>query len=523
MFTLHYQGRIINVRESENVLDAFLRQGVEIPFSCRNGTCHTCLQRCVEGELPERSQQGLRAELIAQGYFKACCCVPLGDMKVVPPAAIFSPALLHSKEMLSPLVGRLLFEPPGNFGYRPGQFINLRRRDGVVRSYSLAGLPEDYFLEIHVQRREGGQMSNWLLDILQLGDEIEMCGPEGDCYYSQSMQGHPLLLVATGTGIAPVYAVVLDALKHGHASPIHVYHGGSEERQFYLREQWCVLARQHVNLHYHECLSGAGNVPLAMQAGRVHEVAFTQQTDLQGWHVFLAGHVMMVEGGEQLAAERGVVAANLHSEAFFLRNLRKAARQQNARSGKAGDDKYPPRDLELWNALRQGEMLREVLLDFYGRAFQDSRLASFFHGTTQRRAIEKQYLFMRQLMTGEKIYFGDRPKNAHHWMVISDELFDYRGNIMMECLRAQGLPEHMVQRFHRLEEFYRGDIVKSEPFARRMGGVEIPFEGLDKIVLDVGTLCDVCGCEISSGEMVRYHVRLGKIYCDTCGPQDNGH
>ena len=157
-----------------------------------------------------------------------------------------------------------------------------------------------------------------------------------------------------------------------------------------------------------------------------------------------------------------------------------------------------------------------MLRDFYGRVYQDAKLASFFEGVTQQRLVEKQYLFTRQILTGEKIYFGDRPRNTHHWMVISDDLFDYRAGIMKSCLREHGVPEPMVQRFMEIEEFYRRDIVKSAPFARIKGGREVPFEGFGEITLDVGTLCDACEREVAAGEQAIYHMRMGKIYCSDC-------
>ncbi len=83
-------------------------------------------------------------------------------------------------------------------------------------------------------------------------------------------------------------------------------------------------------------------------------------------------------------------------------------------------------------------------------------------------------------------------------------------------MRKHGLPEDMVHRFMEIEGYYRPDIVKAAPFARRMGDIEIPFEGFDELVMDVGTLCDSCGREVAVGEKVIYHVRLGKIYCSEC-------
>lgn len=173
-------------------------------------------------------------------------------------------------------------------------------------------------------------------------------------------------------------------------------------------------------------------------------------------------------------------------------------------------------DPEMWQALQEGTLMSRILEDFYTHVFEDERLAPFFEGVTRRRAIEKQFSFMRQLITGEKVYFGDRPRNAHHWMVISNELFDYREQLMVDCLRRHGLAEALVERWRAMEEHFRGDIVKDEPWKRKMGDVELPVDGYEETVLDVGSLCDGCGAEIDAGVEVRYHLRLGSIYCPGC-------
>jgi ferredoxin-NADP reductase/truncated hemoglobin YjbI len=517
---LKYEGRDVSSREGETVLDAFLRQGVTVPFSCRNGICHVCLQRCVRGHIPPVAQNGLRPELRGQGYFMTCKCVPLGDMEIAPPTDLYATTLVHSKEMLSPYVCKLLIEPISSVVYHAGQFINLRRHDGLIRSYSLAGLPEeDYFLEIHVQRKDGGAMSNWILDELKPGDELDIQGPSGECYYQDAVRGDPLLLAGTGTGIAPLYGIVRDALHNRHEGEIHLYHGGRDTDRFYLRDKLREMEELHANFHYHECISGNPSPPDGAFAGRVHEVAFSRHKDLHGWHVYLAGLTEMVDSGEQLAVKHGASPDAIHTDAFALRDLRKDKRDSQHAAPPPPDSvkaKYPPPDPELWAALHEGELLTAVLRDFYTRVYQDDRLASFFEGVTKQRLIEKQFLFTRQILTGEKIYFGDQPRNTHHWMVISEELFDYRSNIMLTCLREAGLPEPMVQRFMAIEEYYRHDIVKTTPFPKLIGDMEMPLEGFNELVMDVGTLCDSCEREVAAGEKVIYHVRLGKIYCSDC-------
>jgi len=512
------QNRDIHSREAENVLDALLRQGINIPFSCRSGVCHICVQQCTHGDIPPVAQKGLSPELVKENHFLACQCTPMGDMHITAPSGLFQTVLVHSKEMLSPYVCKILLEPPEAFIYKAGQFVNLRRPDGITRSYSLASLPaEDYFLELHVQRQDGGIMSNWLIDELKVGDGIDIQNAEGSCHYQATASDHPLLLIGTGTGMAPLLGIVRDALHHNHRHEIHLYHGGRNQDRFYLHDQLRELEQAHSNFHYYECISGTAAVPENTCAGRADEVAFARHQNVHHWNVYLAGLAEMVDNGTLLAARHGAAPHDIHSDAFTLRDLRQNSRSDSHKKPEEDDSaKYPPPDAALWAALQDGKLLTTVLTDFYTLVYADEKLASFFSGVTKQRLIEKQYLFIRQILTGEKVYFGDRPRNSHHWMVISDELFDHRESLMLHCLQKHGLPEPMIQRFMEMEGFYRRDIVKATPFARVVGGIEKPFEGFDEITMDVGTLCDSCIREVEAGEKVIYHVRIGKIYCSDC-------
>lgn len=171
---------------------------------------------------------------------------------------------------------------------------------------------------------------------------------------------------------------------------------------------------------------------------------------------------------------------------------------------------------ELWNALGQGEKLTEILQDFYARVFSDPKLNTFFDGVTKQRVIEKQYNFLYEILTGEPVYFGERPRNAHHWMVISDELFDYREQVLAEVARQHGLSDASIAQWRTLNEAFRKQIVKTRPFPKKMGGVIFPLEGYETLTLTVGSMCDDCLGEMAEGHRATYHVRTGKTYCDTC-------
>jgi truncated hemoglobin YjbI len=177
---------------------------------------------------------------------------------------------------------------------------------------------------------------------------------------------------------------------------------------------------------------------------------------------------------------------------------------------------YPEPDPGLWELLDQGRVARAVFEDFYAKVYADPRLAPFFANVTMDRSIDKQFSFFKQCVTGEKIYMGDRPRNAHHWMIISHELFDHRQHLMRETLLAHGLDEAGIARWTRFEEYFRPDIVKTSQWPRQIGGELVMNDGFAHEVLGEASLCDHCGAEIDAGSTVLYHRRLGTIACNAC-------
>ncbi len=171
---------------------------------------------------------------------------------------------------------------------------------------------------------------------------------------------------------------------------------------------------------------------------------------------------------------------------------------------------------ELWDALGGGDGLRALLVRFYDRVYEDERLSPFFHATTKEWAIDHQFAFLRQIMTGEDVFFGDRPRNAHHWMVISDELFDYRERLFQEELRRVGLPADRIHEFQAIHERFRKQIVKTCPFPKKRRGVALPLDGWESIALSAGGICDSCATILEKEASAFYHVRTGKVACDAC-------
>lgn len=197
-------------------------------------------------------------------------------------------------------------------------------------------------------------------------------------------------------------------------------------------------------------------------------------------------------------------------------SVEKLRQKQNSKTRRKGDLAPNP---AMWSALKEGQLLNEILDDFYTQVFNDPQLAPFFKDSTKQRAIEKQYLFLKGIFTGEKCYFGERPRNAHHWMVISNDLFDYREQLMEDTLRKHGLSDALIKQWRAVEEVYRKQIVKSEPFGKKIGGIEIPADGYETDILTVGSMCDNCERELEPGSQVTYHIRTGKTFCINCTPE----
>ena len=186
MTTITYQGVLYESKTNESVLDALLRHNIDIPYACKAGVCNACVMISDDGELSKNCTIGLKEDLVEQGYFLSCQCIPSAPVTVrkTDDYDLFSQALVIQKDFLSKDVCRLKLHLATDLYYRAGQYINLRGPEGQIRSYSLASLPlEDSFLELHIKRMPNGLVSNWLFDDVNLGSTIELQGAFGDCFY----------------------------------------------------------------------------------------------------------------------------------------------------------------------------------------------------------------------------------------------------------------------------------------------------------------------------------------------------
>ena len=492
---LSFEGRRYNLKPEETALDTMLRGGANVAFSCRKGSCRSCLLEAVSGDPGTASQAKLSVEMRERNLFLPCMAKDMDRVEARIPdlSQWFIKAIVAEKNQLSADVWQIMLEPETAMEWQAGQFIGVRNAVGDVRSYSLAGPMEDYFLELHVRHYADGRLSNWLVSDVSVGDMIDIQGPTGTCYYDADMAGKPLLLVGSGTGAAPLIGIAKEALTKGHDVPIRFFHGAQAE-----------------NLYLNDALTGLAanaNFKAVAQAGRITDVAF-DGGDLSDHVVFVAGNPDMVETARYRAVYNGARVENIYSDPFDTPELY----QPNDMSKYTNMEAQP----ELWAALGDGAVLSELLEKFYVRVYADARLAPFFHNVTQKRAAEKQYEFLRDLFVGSRTYFGEKPFNAHHWMVISDELFDYRERLFFDVVAEYDLPQHLVNRWAAIQELFRREIVKYSPRGIYRDGVEHVLEGYVTEEITVATVCDGCFAEIHVGDQARMHTRTGELFCKDC-------
>lgn len=309
-----------NSRNDETVLDALLRQDVNVPYGCKQGSCQSCMMQSQSVlECPE-AQEGLKDTLKAQNYFLSCCCVPKQDMTIKQPdqSDFYTQGRVVVNEMLNRNTILLIIECQDAPEYFAGQFVNLQRDDGLTRSYSIANTPQDSkTLEFHIRRLPGGQFSEWLHDYLKVEDTIAVSEAKGHCFYLPDRKEQGILLVGTGTGLAPLVGILTDALLQGHSGPIQLFHGSSELEDLYRIDEMRQLSIENSNFFYTPCISGK-NVPENFESGRVNQVALNTMTDLSGWRVFLCGHPEMVNQMKTACFLNGANVSDIYTDAFVV-------------------------------------------------------------------------------------------------------------------------------------------------------------------------------------------------------------
>ncbi len=321
MAQLKFRDKTYEVGDGATVLDVLLEHGQEVPNSCRAGVCQSCLMQVVEGEVPEQAQKGLKDSYRAKGLFLACSCQPQADLAVSLPdaAQLRVSAEVTGIRPLSEDVMELVLQTDAPFEYQAGQFVTLWRDERLGRSYSIASLPDDdNGLMFHIRKVARGEFSSWVHEDMKPGDRLSVQGPAGDCFYIPGQPDQDILLIGTGTGLAPLLGIVHDALRHGHRGRLQLIHGAQHPSGLYGHETLTALARDHDNLIYHPCvLNAEDEMDAGIRQDTVEGLVKALVPKPAGWKAYLCGDPDLVNKLRKQLFLAGCNMKDINADAFI--------------------------------------------------------------------------------------------------------------------------------------------------------------------------------------------------------------
>jgi CDP-4-dehydro-6-deoxyglucose reductase len=295
------------VEDGETVLAAALRQGYLLPYSCHSGVCGTCKAKLLEGrvEYGEYQKKALTDEEKAQGKALLCQAKPLSDL-VVEARTVGAakgiqvktlPCRIQKMERLAEDVMVLHLKLPANekLAFLAGQFIEFLLKGGARRSFSLANAPHDAeLLQLHVRHVAGGQFTDHVFSKMKERDILRFEGPLGTFFLREETQ-KPIVFVASGTGFAPIKAMIEHALHKGIKRQMTLYWGGRRPKDLYMNE----LATSWP-FRYVPVISDA--LPEDNWTGRtgfVHRAVMQDFPDLSACQVYACGVPIMVDSAKK--------------------------------------------------------------------------------------------------------------------------------------------------------------------------------------------------------------------------------
>ncbi|MCL4747801.1 MAG: CDP-6-deoxy-delta-3,4-glucoseen reductase [Burkholderiaceae bacterium] len=309
-------GKSFDVEPGEFVLEAALRQGVVLPYGCKNGACGSCKSKILEGmhEQGAHSPKALSADEAQRGYALLCCSRPQSDLsveaRVVAAAGDIPirkmPCRIASIAHPAPDVAVLRLQLPANerLLYLAGQYVELLLRDGNRRAYSMATAPHDAGqIELHVRHMPGGKFTDALFGATQPGfkekDILRFEGPLGTFFLHEESR-KPIVFLASGTGFAPIKAVIEHCLHKDIGRPMTLYWGGRRPHDLYMNELAAKWAREVPHFRYVPVVSDALDEDgWTGRVGFVHHAVIEDFPDLSGHEVYACGAPIVVDSARR--------------------------------------------------------------------------------------------------------------------------------------------------------------------------------------------------------------------------------
>ncbi|TFW23276.1 CDP-6-deoxy-delta-3,4-glucoseen reductase [Massilia arenosa] len=329
--TVQPSGHTFTCDDGETVLAAAIRAGVGLPYGCKNGACGSCKGKILEGQvtLKPHQQRALTDAERDQGFSLFCCAVTKGDLVIEAREVAGSsdypirkmPSRVMEMTKVAPDVMVLKLQLPASeaLAYRAGQYVEFLLRDGKRRSYSMASAPTglESPVELHIRHMPGGVFTDHVFNTMKVRDILRFEGPLGT-FFLREDSDKPIVLLASGTGFAPIKALVEHLITLKSTRPVHFYWGGRRPQDLYMHELAQEWARTLPNFTYVPVISDAQ--PEDNWTGRtgfVHQAVMQDLPDLSGHQVYACGAPVMVDAAKRdFSAQCGLPTDEFYADAF---------------------------------------------------------------------------------------------------------------------------------------------------------------------------------------------------------------
>lgn len=331
--TVQPSGRNFAANPDEALLAAAIRQGIGLPYGCKDGACGSCKCKKLEGSVTHGPHQlkALSHEEEASGLILTCCAVAHSDIilesRQVTDESAFPikkmPARVSSLQRLSPDVIAMRLQLPANdvFKYHAGQYVEFLLRDGDRRSYSMANAPhtqaETPGIELHLRHMPGGKFTDQVFGTMKEKDILRIEGPYGS-FFLREDSTKPIVLLASGTGFAPIKAIIEHMHLKNIQRPAVLYWGGRRPQDLYMHDWIMAQLREMPQLRYIPVVSDA--LPEDAWTGRtgfVHQAVLQDMPDLSGHQVYACGAPIVVDSAKaDYTAKAGLPDEEFFADAF---------------------------------------------------------------------------------------------------------------------------------------------------------------------------------------------------------------
>jgi NAD(P)H-flavin reductase/ferredoxin len=305
----------------ESILDAAERAGFSIPHSCRNGVCNTCEGALVAGEVQIRGRHLVgKADAVLMCQARPCSNVDIAPKRIercAPPLRKTLTTTVYRVARPTPDVTVLTLRFPIGVRakFRAGQYLQVLMPDGDRRNFSMANPPHDNDgVELHIRHIPGGRFSQGLLATLRPGDKLVVALPFGQFFLREAEV--PAILLATGTGFAPIKSIIEGVLRRGTRRPMRLYWGGRSRDDLYMLDRVAKWVDRAPWLSFVPVLSQARG-HWTGRTGLLHRVVLEENPDMTDLEVYACGNPLMIAAAQRdFSREAGLPKARFYADAF---------------------------------------------------------------------------------------------------------------------------------------------------------------------------------------------------------------